>query len=129
MNDYRSGDAEGAAYLSRDDADHGDAPSRGEADADEAYFRGPDATARGIRCGSCKGRHGTPADVRWCYDVQAEAQAEQAAEAAAERAYAEDRERKAESGTWFGPVTDADRDAESDWSWEYQKRWGRAENE
>jgi hypothetical protein len=121
--DHFTSTVEGAAgwAYAHGDADYGDRPTRGEAEADEAYLRGPDTYSpdapgprRGIRCAHCKARHATVADVRWCGDLaaeaRAEAEAEQAAEAAAERAYAEDRERIAESGTWFGPVTEMDQD-------------------
>ena len=125
-------------------------PTRVEVDADERgdyYYDGPDVVETGgVRCAHCKRRHATVADVRWCGDIEAEAKAEAAAEAAweaaGERAYAEDREAQAERGTWFGTETVEEREAEaeaqaadderrraSDWSWEYQKRWGRAENE
>jgi hypothetical protein len=82
-------------------------------DEAEAWYEGPEnLTEGGVRCGACKGRHETPGNVRWCYDLraemQAEAAAEQAAEAASELAFARSLEARAENGTWFGPQTEAD---------------------
>jgi hypothetical protein len=93
-------------------SDFSDAPTRAEAEAD-AYHDGPDTViGYGIKCAHCKGRHETVADVHWCSDLHAEhraqAEAEQAWEAASDRAFARDREAKAEAGTWMGSRTEAD---------------------
>lgn len=37
-------------------------------EADEEALQ--ESGARGIRCGSCKGRHATVATVRFCYEVK-----------------------------------------------------------
>jgi hypothetical protein len=54
----------------------------------------------GIRCAHCKGRHWDVAEVKAC-----------AARQAADKTRA------------------AERAVDSQWSWDYQNRWGRAENE
>jgi hypothetical protein len=102
-----------AGAFERGRADYGDdLPTASDLAAD-AYYDGPvTLTEGGVRCGSCRGRHATPKDVRWCYDLtreqRAEYEAEAAAEAASEVAFARDREAMAERGTWFGPQTEAD---------------------
>ena len=63
----------------------------------------------GVRCAHCKRRHWTVAEVKDC--ATGEAAARLAHEATENRA------------------RDERRKADSDWSWEYQNRWGRAENE
>jgi hypothetical protein len=99
-------------------------PTRAEADRD-AHEDRLDAEARtrrfqaeaaptSIRCAHCKGRHGSAAEVAACADSEAEALAELAWEANGERAYSEALEARAERGTWFGPVTEADSWGEED---------------
>ena len=63
-------------------------------------------TTHRIRCGSCLGTHLCAADVKACYAVAAaqaaDYEAEMAWEAHCEKAYALDRERISENGTWWG---------------------------
>ena len=63
-------------------------------------FKPDPQEGEGIRCAHCKSRHWTVADVKACAERQA---AQKAA--------------------------DEERRKDSQWSWEYQKKWGRAENE
>ena len=71
----------------------------------------------GVRCAHCKatgpGRHWTVADVKECATGEADRLT---------------RERLAHEAT-ESRARDERRKADSDWSWEYQRRWGRAENE
>lgn len=86
-------------------------PTRIEADrdaAEDARAFQAEVAPVSIRCAHCKGRHGSADEGRACAESEAEALAEMAWEANGERAYAEALEARAERGTWFGPVTEAD---------------------
>ena len=135
----------------RAEADRDAHEDRLEAEARARRFQA-EARPVTIRCAHCKGRHGSVAEVAECRDAIAhgeeEARADAEAAHAEEVAYARSREAQAEMGTWFGPQTEADswgedddaldaeraradaaRRADSQWSWDYQNRWGRAEND
>jgi hypothetical protein len=149
-NDYSTHTERDAGEFERRFGDYTevDRPTLGDV-ADEVevsvadYYAGPDdLPAGGIRCAHCKARHATVADVRWCKDLSdemhAEAAAEQAAELASEQAFARSLEARAERGgpdveaeqaEAFAQAAEDERIAESKRSWEYQNRWGRAENE